>query len=83
MSKPYLHDRSGVAHSERTASIASSSEMSLVEPGPGKNSMTKKEKPTGGVKLKKSIAKKTKPKDAESNGGSSANFGPNITGLKK
>ena len=28
----------------------------------------KKEKPTGGVKLKKSLAKKTKPKDTESNG---------------
>ena len=83
MTKPDLHYRSGIAHSKRTASIASSSEMSLVDPGPGKNSMPKKDKPTGGVKLKKSIAKKTKPKDAESNGGSSASFGPNVIGLKK
>ena len=42
--------------------------MSLVEPGAGKNFVSKKDKPTGGVKLKKSIAKKTKPKDTESNG---------------
>lgn len=42
--------------------------MSLVDPGAGKNSLSKKEKPTGGVKLKKSIAKKTKPKDIESKG---------------
>lgn len=42
--------------------------MSLVDPGAGKNSISKKDKPTGGVKLKKSIAKKTKPKDVESNG---------------
>ena len=42
--------------------------MSLVEPGAGKNLVPKKDKPTGGVKLKKSMAKKTKPKDIESNG---------------
>lgn len=42
--------------------------MSLVDPGTGKNLVPKKDKPTGGVKLKKSIAKKTKPKDTESNG---------------
>ncbi|CAF9904312.1 MAG: Mitochondrial beta-keto-acyl synthase [Alectoria fallacina] len=42
--------------------------MSLVDPGAGKNSLSKKEKPTGGVKLKKSIAKKTKPKDTETKG---------------
>lgn len=52
----------------RRASIASSSEMSLVDPGVGRNSTSKKEKPTGGVKLKKSIAKKSKPKDTEGNG---------------
>lgn len=42
--------------------------MSLVDPGASKISGSKKDKPTGGVKLKKSIAKKTKPKDTESNG---------------
>lgn len=42
--------------------------MSLVDPGVGRNSTSKKEKPTGGVKLKKSIAKKSKPKDTEGNG---------------
>ena len=54
-------------HSECLASIASSSELSIVDPGAGKNKLSKKEKPTGGVKLKKSIAKKTKPKDIEGN----------------
>ena len=47
--------------------------MSLVEPGAGKNLISKKDKPTGGVKLKKSIAKKTKPKDTETNGESQPN----------
>ena len=42
--------------------------MSLVDLAAGKIPVAKKEKPTGGVKLKKSIAKKTKPKDAEGNG---------------
>ena len=42
--------------------------MSIVDPGTGKNTLSKKDKPTGGVKLKKSIAKKAKPKDTESNG---------------
>lgn len=51
------------------ASVASSSEMSLQEPSAGKKPPAKKEKITGGVNLKKSIAKKTKPKDTESNGG--------------
>ena len=47
--------------------------MSLVDPSTSKKSVSKKDKPTGGVKLKKSIAKKTKPKDTiiESNGESS------------
>ena len=40
----------------------------MVDPGPSKHTVSKKDKPTGGVKLKKSIAKKTKPKDTESNG---------------
>lgn len=68
MSKLHLDHNQSIAHSECTASIASSSEMSLVEPGASKNSLSKKDKATGGVKLKKSIAKKTKPKDTESNG---------------
>ncbi len=42
--------------------------MSIVDPTASKKTASKKEKPTGGVKLKKSIAKKTKPKDTESNG---------------
>lgn len=40
----------------------------MVDPGPSKHTVSKKDKPTGGIKLKKSIAKKTKPKDIESNG---------------
>lgn len=42
--------------------------MSLQEPNDGKKPPVKKEKMTGGVNLKKSIAKKSKPKDTESNG---------------
>lgn len=42
--------------------------MSLQEPSAGKKPPAKKDKITGGVNLKKSIAKKTKPKDTESNG---------------
>lgn len=42
--------------------------MNLVDTGASKNTISKKDKPTGGVKLKKSITKKTKPKDTESNG---------------
>ena len=42
--------------------------MSFQEPNVGKRPPAKKEKITGGVNLKKSIAKKTKPKDTESNG---------------
>ena len=42
--------------------------MSIVDPTASKNTVSKKDKPTGGVKLKKSIAKKTKPKGVESNG---------------
>lgn len=56
------------SHSEITASVTSNSELSLQEPIAGKKAPTKKEKMTGGVNLKKSIAKKTKPKDAETNG---------------
>ena len=40
----------------------------MVDPGTSKHTVSKKDKSTGGVKLKKSIAKKTKPKDGESNG---------------
>jgi len=42
--------------------------MSLQEPSATKKSVPRKEKITGGVNLKKSIAKKTKPKETESNG---------------
>ena len=49
------------------ASVASSSEMSLQEPVSGKAPSAKKEKATGGVNLKKSIAKKAKPKDIDGN----------------
>lgn len=42
--------------------------MSIADPGTSKPAGSKKDKPTGGVKLKKSIAKKTKPKDTENNG---------------
>lgn len=59
--------------------------MSLVEPGAGKNLVSKKDKPTAGVKLKKSIAKKTKPKDTETNGESRPNqciYHSTITSLK-
>ena len=67
MSKLHL-DIASEAYSDCLASIASSSELSIVDPAVSKNTTSKKEKPTGGVKLKKSIAKKTKPKEAESNG---------------
>jgi hypothetical protein len=42
--------------------------MSLQEPTSGKKPPPKQSKPVGGVDLKKKIAKKTKPKDTESNG---------------
>lgn len=51
-----------------TASGTSSSGVSMQEPSSTKKSVPKKEKITGGVSLKKSLAKKTKPKDTESNG---------------
>ena len=57
------------------ASVASSSEMSFADTSTAATkNLPKKEKSTGagGVKLKKSIAKKTKPKDAETNGKLSA-----------
>ena len=61
-----------VANNDTTASVASSSEMSFADSTTASKLLPKKEgkkeKPTGGVKLKKSIAKKTKPKDTESNG---------------
>ena len=42
--------------------------MSMVDPGSAKKLPPKKEKITGGVKLKKSMAKKMRPKDAENSG---------------
>lgn len=56
------------AHNISIASVASSSEMSLQEPSASKKPLSKKDKLAGGVNLKKSIAKKAKPKDTESNG---------------
>ena len=56
------------AHLDFVESVASSSEMSLQEPIAGKKPPVKKDKMTGGVNLKKSIAKNTKQKDTESNG---------------
>jgi len=50
------------------ASVASSSELSLVDPAAAGKLLSKKDKVPGTVKLKKSIAKKTKPKDGEGNG---------------
>lgn len=50
--------------------------MSLQEPNATKKSVPKKEKITGGVSLKKSLAKKTKPKDTESNGKQKAVISP-------
>ena len=42
--------------------------MSIPEPSAGKKPPAKKDKVTGGVNLKRSIAKKSKPKDIDSNG---------------
>ncbi|KAL9104984.1 MAG: hypothetical protein Q9163_000156 [Psora crenata] len=49
-------------------SIASDSDLSFADAASASKRLPKKEKPNGAVKLKKSIAKKTKPKDIESNG---------------
>ncbi|KAL6717114.1 Mitochondrial beta-keto-acyl synthase [Lecanora helva] len=57
-----------MAHGVTTASVASSSELSLQEPSASKKPPAKKDKIGGGVNLKKSIVKKTKPKDSEGNG---------------
>lgn len=50
------------------ASIASSSELSLVDPATVNKLLHKKEKTPGTIKLKKSIAKNSKPKDGEITG---------------
>ena len=42
--------------------------MSFADATSANRLLPKKEKQNGAVKLKKSIAKKTKPKDSESNG---------------
>ena len=42
--------------------------MSLQDSAASKKPPVKKDKITGGVNLKKSIAKKTKPNDSENNG---------------
>lgn len=67
-----FHSCNSFANVNTIASVASSSEMSFADSTTASKLLpkkeVKKEKPTGGVKLKKSIAKKTKPKDTESNG---------------
>ncbi|KAI4088856.1 MAG: hypothetical protein LQ344_005782 [Seirophora lacunosa] len=47
----------------RRASVASSSDMSLVDPAAAAKAAPKNNKPSGTIKLKKSIAKNSKPKD--------------------
>ncbi|KAI4140027.1 MAG: hypothetical protein L6R39_005992, partial [Caloplaca ligustica] len=47
----------------RRESVASSSDMSLVDPAAAGKILPKSNKPSGTIKLKKSIAKNTKPKD--------------------
>ncbi|KAL8701866.1 MAG: hypothetical protein Q9224_000302 [Gallowayella concinna] len=47
----------------RRASVASSSDMSLVDPTVAGKVLPKKDKPSGPIKLKKSIAQNSKPKD--------------------
>ncbi|KAL9639653.1 MAG: hypothetical protein Q9164_000809, partial [Protoblastenia rupestris] len=56
----------------RRDSIASSSDVSFADAASSHKLLPKREKQNGAVKLKKSIAKKTKPKDAESNGTNTA-----------
>ncbi|KAL8900528.1 MAG: hypothetical protein Q9192_001018 [Flavoplaca navasiana] len=50
----------------RRASIASSSDMSPVDPAAAANILPKKDKQSSSIKLKKSIAKNTRPKDSDS-----------------
>ena len=51
-----------------SASIASSTDTSLADAAAAGKPLPKKDKISGALKLKKSIAKKTKPKDAEGTG---------------
>ncbi|KAL8763363.1 MAG: hypothetical protein Q9184_000834 [Pyrenodesmia sp. 2 TL-2023] len=53
----------------RRASVASSSDMSLVDPAVACKVLPKANKPSGTIKLKKSIAKKAKPRDVDSKAG--------------
>lgn len=46
------------------ASVASSSDMSPVDPAVAAKVLPKKDKPSGPLKLKKSIAKNSRPKDS-------------------
>ncbi|KAL8999078.1 MAG: hypothetical protein Q9169_001966 [Polycauliona sp. 2 TL-2023] len=48
----------------RRASMASSSDMSPVDPAVAAKILPKKDKQSGPIKLKKSIAKNTRPKDS-------------------
>ena len=63
------HIALSLTHSIFPASVASSSELSLVDPAAaGGKLLPKKDKAPGTLKLKKSMARKTKPKDGEGNG---------------
>ncbi|KAL8891521.1 MAG: hypothetical protein Q9215_001470 [Flavoplaca cf. flavocitrina] len=48
----------------RRASIASSSDMSPVDPASAANILPKKDRQSSSIKLKKSIAKNSRPKDS-------------------
>ncbi|KAI4116073.1 MAG: hypothetical protein LQ345_003444 [Seirophora villosa] len=66
----------------RRASVASSSDMSLVDPAAAAKIAPKHNKPSGTIKLKKSIAKNSKPKDGDSKAGSPSPSpdSPSVTG---
>ena len=53
--------------------------MSLADPAAAGKLLPKKDKTSGPLKLKKSIAKKTKPKDGEGNGRLYSNYLTTIT----
>ncbi|KAI4155774.1 MAG: hypothetical protein LQ341_000134 [Variospora aurantia] len=66
----------------RRASVASSSDMSLVAPAVASKVVPKSNKPSGTTKPKNFIAKNTKPKDGDSKAGSPSPFpdSPSING---
>ncbi|CAO1603508.1 SAGA complex subunit Sgf73 [Xanthoria calcicola] len=63
----------------RRASVASSSDMSPVDPAVAAKVLPKKDKPSGPLKLKKSIAKNSRPKDSAETRSPSPNS-PSING---